>query len=389
LCVGLLDVRHHKMIFMNVIRRFKMAIGISCIIASILICQRGFAQPGNDNQLIKTLHVRLPQIIDSAAIPAISIAVIRRGKIVWSDAMGLKNKETKQQTNKHSIFEAASLGKPVFAYAVLKLCDVKKLHLDTPLVRYLPKKILEQQYLKAPLMDERLNNITARMVLSHTSGLPNWRNQKDSLRLLFAPGERYSYSGEGFAFLQTVVEYLTALPVNQWMEQTVFLPLKMNRSSFIYQNKDSADYVTSYENDGKPSINGKDTEANVAHTFRTTAEDYARFLIGFISGSGLKNETRKLLFTKQVETGLCKTGTIFWGLGIALQPTTRGIAFLQWAKSPSASGYVFGIPEEGSAVVYFTNVANQGLRIGEAIVELTEHYRDPLFSCFGVKQYNQ
>ncbi|HTF27667.1 MAG TPA: serine hydrolase domain-containing protein, partial [Flavitalea sp.] len=270
-----------------------------------------------------------------------------------------------------------------------KLCDAKKLHLDTPLVRYLPQKILEQQYLKAPLMDERLNNITTRMVLSHTSGLPNWRNQKDSLRLLFAPGERYSYSGEGFAFLQAVVEYLTALPVNRWMEQTVFLPLKMNRSSFIYQSKDSADYVTSYENNGKPSFNLQDTEANVAHTFRTTAEDYARFLVAFISGSGLKNETLKLLFTNQVETDLCKPGTIFWGLGIALQPTTRGTAFLQWAKSPSASGYVFGFPEQRSAVVYFTNVANQGLRIGEAIVEMTEHYRDPLFSCFGVKQYNQ
>jgi CubicO group peptidase (beta-lactamase class C family) len=86
--------------------------------------------------------------MDSAAIPALSIAVIKKGKLIWAKTLGVRNRETKQPADKNSIFEAASLGKPVIAFAVLKLCDSNKMELDTPLVRYIPLKILEKQFLK-------------------------------------------------------------------------------------------------------------------------------------------------------------------------------------------------------------------------------------------------
>jgi len=65
------------------------------------------------------------------------------------------------------VFEAASLSKPVMAYAVLKLADAGKLDLDKPLSQYLDKPYIDN--------DERLNLITARRVLTHTTGFPNWR----------------------------------------------------------------------------------------------------------------------------------------------------------------------------------------------------------------------
>jgi len=82
------------------------------------------------------------------------------------------------------------LTKPVVAYAALKLADQGKLDLDAPLSRYLPAPYIDG--------DARLEQITARRVLSHNSGFPNWRPEGKPLVIHFTPGERFSYSGEGF-----------------------------------------------------------------------------------------------------------------------------------------------------------------------------------------------
>ena len=100
-----------------------------------------------------------------------------------------------------TVFAAASVSKTVFAYAVMQLCDRGVLALDTPLTRYTPHRILDA--------DPRLDLITARHVLSHTSGLPNFRNGAAPLPIHFTPGERFQYSGEGYWYLQSVVTHLT------------------------------------------------------------------------------------------------------------------------------------------------------------------------------------
>src|SRR5205823_3170598 len=130
-------------------------------------------------------------------VPGLSIAVIRDGKIVWKHGFGQKNAhpsatgtrdgKTDGPVRDDTLFPAASLSKPVFAYLTLRLVDRGVLDLDKPLYEYLPNQRIEQ--------DERYKQITARMILSHTSGLPNWGGTP--LRLLFAPGERWSYSSEG------------------------------------------------------------------------------------------------------------------------------------------------------------------------------------------------
>src|SRR4030095_1153264 len=126
---------------------------------------------------------------------------IRDGKIIWNHAFGVKNASTREPVDDNTVFEAASLSKPVMAYAALKLVDAGKLDLDKPLAQYLEKPYLEG--------DDRLNLITARRVLTHTTGFPNWRQQGQPLKIVFPPGERFSYSGEGFVYLQKVIERLT------------------------------------------------------------------------------------------------------------------------------------------------------------------------------------
>jgi CubicO group peptidase (beta-lactamase class C family) len=283
-----------------------------------------------------------------------------------------------------TIFRGASLGKPLFAYAVLKLSEENKLALDTPLVSYVPKAYLEEHFLKSQLVDERMRLITARMVLNHTSGLPNWRSEGKPLTSLFVPGSRYSYSGEGYYLLQTVVEYLVKEPIEAFMQRTVLRPLGMKNTSYVYHPADSSRYARSYDMAGK-LVQDEPEPVNVAHTLRTTADDYARFLVATLMGQGL---TSKAMLSSQVQTDICQPGRVFWGLGLAVQHTDKGDLFCQWAKSPAASGYVIGSADQKTAIVYFVNVANQGLRIAERLVKLGLNYDDPLFACFGVRAYN-
>src|SRR5215471_12239255 len=179
--------------------------------------------------LVADLERLIPDLMKKADVPGLSIAVIRDAQVMWCRGFGVANVETRQPVDDNSVFEAASLSKPVFAYAVLKLVDAGKLDLDTPLTRYLPGAYVEN--------DDRLNLITARIVLSHRTGFPNWRPQGQPLKIHFRPGEKFSYSGEGVVYLQKVVEHITGEPFDAFMKRTVFDPLQMTASSYVWQDK--------------------------------------------------------------------------------------------------------------------------------------------------------
>lgn len=347
----------------------------------------GWSQKNNSTNDLKTLEFRIPQILDSAQIPGISIALIDNGKLIWTKGFGVINKETGVKINDQTIFPAASLGKPVFAYAVLKMVDEGKLNLDSTITSIVPLKFIEQNFLKGKLLDENIKLITPRMLLSHNSGLPNWRNSDEPVRTLFKPGERYSYSGEGYFLLQLLIEYIMKEPIEKVMQKYVFQPLSMNNST--YQIKDITHYTSTYGSDGKIVPVDTLSGANVAHTFNTNATDYARFIVALMDGKGLTKATFKDMFRSQVTTDICQAGKISWGLGFAIQNADPENAFFQWGKSPNSSSYFIGFRHNKKAMVYFTNIANQGLRIGEVLVQEALHYQDLLFACFGVKQYNK
>lgn len=346
-----------------------------------------WAQKSNIKINLQTLEYKIPQILDSAHIPGITIALIDKGELIWSKGFGVVDKETGIKVNARTIFPAASLGKPVFAYAVLKMMNEGKLHLDSTVASTVPLKCLEDNFLKGKLVDENIKLITPRMILSHSSGLPNWRNSGEPIKTLFRPGEKYSYSGEGYFLLQLLVEYVMKEPIEKVMRNYVFQPLSMNNST--YQIDDIAHYTSTYGNDGKVVFIDTLEAANVAHTFKTNANDYARFIIALMDGKGLTETISKEMFSPQVTTDICQTRRVSWGLGFAIQQNELENAFFQWGKSPNSSSYFIGFKDSERAIVYFTNIANQGLRIGEVLVQETLDYQDELFACFGVKQYNK
>jgi len=177
------------------------------------------------------------QLIADARVPGLSMAVIHDRQATALTAVGVRNSLDRAAVDQQTIFAAASLSKPLFAYAVLQL-DAGKLAFDTPLSLHVPDYVTD---------DPRAAAVTVRHVLSHTSGLPNWRSVDLPLKTYFPPGERFSYSGEGFVWLQRVVEAITGESLNTTLRRLIFEPLGMHRSSYVWQSAFEANYADPHD----------------------------------------------------------------------------------------------------------------------------------------------
>jgi CubicO group peptidase (beta-lactamase class C family) len=343
------------------------------------------------NDPLSQLQADIPKLMQQADVPGLSIVIIQDGKPFRVYNFGLKNAETKQPVTDDTIFEAASLSKPVFAYAVLKLVDQGKLGLDVPLTTYLPKPYIEGRgsgsVLANPeMMDDRLAKITARIVLSHRTGFRNWRGDGNPLSIYFTPGERFSYSGEGFVYLQTVVEHITGKPLNDVMNELVFTPLSMTSSSYAWRSDFDARTAYGHDADGNTTKLRKDDHANAAASLNTTAHDYALFVSAVLNGTGLKPATLHELQTPQIavdpECTNCTdrapkelSKNLFWGLGWGIERPERNGAtenntsetLWHWGDNGAFKCFVVANPRNKSGMVLFTNSEN-GLAIAPAIV---------------------
>src|SRR5215472_17519246 len=280
-----------------------------------------------DKTTIAALQKRLPELMKGANVPGVSLALIRDGKTFWSQGFGVRDAKSGQPVTEDTIFEAASLSKPVFAYGVLKLVDQGKLDLDKPLSKYLSPPYIEG--------DDRLDKITARYVLSHRTGFPNWRGDGNALTIRFTPGERFSYSGEGFVYLQKVVERVTSKALNDYMAEAVFVPLRMKSSSYVWRDDYDRRTATGHDGDGQTREKSKPKEANAAASLHTTAADYALFVEAVMKGTGLKPKTVREMERPQIavdpECTNCTdrapkelSRNVFWGLGWGIQETGPG-----------------------------------------------------------------
>jgi CubicO group peptidase (beta-lactamase class C family) len=325
-----------------------------------------------------TVSSRIADEMRWTRVPGAAFARINRSSIESYPA-GLRDVASRLPVTASTIFEAASLSKPVFAYAVLRLVAHGTLDLDRPLDSYLPSPY--------PIGDPRASAITARHVLSHTSGLPNWRHAaSESLSLAFAPGTQYLYSGEGYYFLQTVVEHVTGKPTAQLMRSTMD-ELGMRDSSYVWRDTDASNCALPYDAEGKPlrrdtallgqqliaigqahskplaDWNTADALAalpsvrppvaavpwnampNVAWSLLTTVRDYARFVRALLS------QPDDPMFTPAIQL----TEYVWRGLGVALQKRAGSVAFFHTGANPGFKAAMFGDFRSGTGFVSFAN----------------------------------
>jgi len=320
--------------------------------------------------LISNLEQVIPELMKKADVPGLSISVIKEGKIIWTGAFGIKNVKTGEPVTEGTIFEAASLTKPFFAYMVMKLVEAGELDLDKPLIEYVPEDYLIKKYIRHPMDLEGFRNdwfrtITARMVLSHSSGLPHGGPRKPLL-IHFEPGTEYRYSADGYMYLQRVIEHLKGETLCEIMRKMVIEPLEMTNSSLVWQERFETQSSVGHNvfSDTTGQFR-KRKQAHSAASLYTTAKDYAKFVLAMLNDAGLKNDTIDLMLTPQVNV----EGDVFWSLGFGIQRTESGDGFWQWGDYGIFRNYVVAYKKHKTGVVYLTNSYN-GLSIGQDIVEL-------------------
>lgn len=361
-----------------------------CALAFILCT----SLPAQENTLAPLIRDLMPR----ANVPGLSIALIEDGKIAWVGSFGVKNRETGDKVDDRTVFQAASLSKVVFTYGVLKLMDQHKLDLDTPLAKYLPDYVAN---------DPRINSITVRYVLTHRTGFPNWR-QHEKLEILFTPGERFSYSGEGFVYLQQVVQKITGVPFDTWMRETVFDPLEMTDSSYLWQPKYDSQAAAGHNAAGspgplfKPTLDASSVNSgggpSAASSLLTTARDYGKFVIAVMNGTGLEPKTSRAMLTSQtqVDAGcsncmgrpVTKTSeSISWGLGVGLEQTAKGKYFWHWGDNGDFKAFVAASPISKRGVVIFTNSEN-GMMIIPDIAARALGEAQPAFQWIHYERYD-
>jgi len=302
--------------------------------------------------------------MESRKIPGLSLAIINDDSVVYQKGYGVKNAADNTPVDTTSLFEAASLSKPVFAYAFLKLVERGQVALDTPLYKYLENNDVKY--------DDRYKLITARMALSHTSGFPNWRwNNKDKrLDIKFTPGERFSYSGEGYKYLGQVMQQLTGKDPEEVVREEVFVPLGMEHSYFRWNDTVAALTTTGHNKKYQPREKWKPDSTWVSSGLHTTAGDYARFLLAIIENDGLSEATILTMLAPQIKFEKKKMfgDSDGWGLGFGVKNTPYGVKNTHFGVNDGFQCYMEVSKEKKMALVFFTN-SDAGLKIADDVIE--------------------
>jgi CubicO group peptidase (beta-lactamase class C family) len=342
----------------------------------------------------------LGSLMRAAPVPGAVLGALRNYKAAWIAAVGVRAADSPDPVTASTLFQAASLTKQVTAYTAFALRAQGKLDFDRPLVAYVDD-----------LPNPAARVVTARHVLSQSSGFPNWRSAKASepvpdLVPAFTPGSRYQYSGEGFFYLQRVIEKIGDAGFGQVVQDLVFRPLGMSSSSLVWDPETQARTALPHDRRGEirkdrdksaralrayATRAGKPVEQlryeeyaaatreagdpvlpnwmlpNGAASLVTSAEDYARFL-----GAAIRNPE-----LSEQQVGINEF--LGWGLGWAIERTAGHVYLWQWGDNPGFKNFVLAEPSTGDAIFVFTN-GDSGARVYDRVLtHATGHDHPALF----------
>lgn len=322
----------------------------------------------------------VPELMSTHHVPGISLVGIENRRIAWDRQYGVRRAGSPEKVDRDTVFEACSMSKTPLAYLAMRLVQEGKLNLDRPLVEYLDEPYLSDQPLH--------KKITASMVLSHTTGFPNWRKggwrSTEPLLVEFEPGSKFGYSGEGFLYLQRVVEHITGTPFEEYVQRTLFRPLGMTASSYVWQARYETLAAAGHDKDGQVKPNRRHFEqANAGYSLYCTPYEYALYLTEILkldrSGEhSLSKSSLAAMFTPTTEAvgrepvkraSESASDTVYWGLGWAIDKTESGDRIYHSGSNGTGFRCYSQLdPATGSGLVIMTNSVN-GRELWEAVVE--------------------
>ena len=396
-----------------------MAAGVSALVPGRVLAA-ACTTPGGTWIPPDEFLAQLPRIMQAFAVPGVGIAVVEDGEVVWSRPFGVTHALTRVPVDARTVFETASLSKPVFAYLVLQLVDHGLIDLDRPLVQYRRPDYLADH----PWIDL----ITPRDVLRHSTGLPNWRKSPATEKLvpMVKPGTRIDYSGEAIFWLQLALETITGQSLDESMQAHLFGPAGMKDSSYTWNADLAARSVYGHrrhdasdegmppqmfreqwsiaqeiaEREGKPLSSWKyddaaralpdvmalapaglvtwpgDIVANAAASLRTTVQDYATFLALVMARKQrapweISEATRQAMLTPQIRIPGRWTEK---GLGWNMEATPDGSVFYHSGSNGDIfKNFAVGDAQRRRGIVVLTN-GGSGSFVHQRVVRAATGY---------------
>ncbi len=349
-----------------------------------------------DGSTISTTEIdkTVTKLMNIANVQGLNLAILNNNKPVFIKSYGFKNKPQNTLLDTATIVYGASFSKAVFGYLVMKLVEEKLIDLDRPLYKYLKKPLPEYDYFADLKDDDRWKLITARMCLSHTTGLPNvrWFNPTmqeppfDSLgviKIYFTPGTKYAYSGEGYKLLQLAIEEITQKNIDALAEERIFRPLKMTRTGYIWHNSFGDDNVAvGHMDNGDIDLKRKRTEPVSGGSIVTTIADYSRFIENVMRQKGISRKSYKEMLSPQIaihsktqfppitEETTTENDAIrlSYGLGWGLLDCPYGKAFFKEGNGGPWKNYNINFIDKGISIIIMTNSEN-GEKIFQELLE--------------------
>lgn len=298
-------------------------------------------------------------IAKKVEVPGIQV-VHSKDNVSHSYVWGVLKNGEPAAVSRETVFQAASLTKVVTAYAFFQLVDRGIMNPDTPLYRYYTYDRLGG--------NPEAQTITARMVLTHHSGLMNWEGnvgtkewRASPLHLLFKPGTKYSYSGEGFFFLQLAMEAAAGKSFESIIEDRVLKPLGMTHSRIVWNDALLSNIAFGHLDGMEPRALGKYRSVNAAYTLYTTADDYSLFVQKALNkGIGLKPVTHHLMISKAADVSKGDQPSpddahVPIALGVRIQYNETGTWLWHTGSNPGFRCFFITNPDTGESLTAFMN----------------------------------
>src|ERR1700733_9939102 len=214
-------------------------------------------------------------------VPSVAVAYIEDRKVAWTEVYGEQSPGV-AATGK-TLYNMASLTKPMTAETVLRLASDGKLSLDESMSPF---------WLDPDIKDDpRSKLLTPRLCLSHQTGFPNWRGKTGGvLKIQWDPGTQTGYSGEGFNYVGRFTEKKLGKPFDVLAEEMVFNPIGMNETSYTAKNWYAGRLAVPHGPKRDKPVDDAATTWDGADLLRTTIQDYANFVVSVMHDEGLTKE---------------------------------------------------------------------------------------------------
>lgn len=308
---------------------------------------------------VEQVDATLESLARESHVNGFSVAIVNENAIVYERAFGMSNVETQTPVTTETLFEFASMSKPAFGALVVDLASEGVIDLDRPLAEYYPHPDLAD--------DPRAAKITARHVLTHQTGLPNWRsdNPNGTLDFAFEPGQGRRYSGEAFEYLADVVMHILKVDdrgLDRVFQERIARPAGATDTFFVQSEDRIARKPVGYSK-GEP-FSGDIDYANdgfgAAYSIHSTAPDYAKLLIGLMSGSSLTEAERADFLSGQgvniaADDPERAFGLTDHALGYPIYELPVGRVYAHGGNNEGFSGTSAMIPAKGWGFVLVSN----------------------------------